>query len=219
MVEVLRNKLQTIIAKYERLNLDTPQYRSLVKMVKDEKWLKERAEIMSKIVNSEKIFDVSKEISAQKNDVRLDEAFAELDTGKNLATTGFYGTFDTVIYQPPEKNKRWPDFIAKNKTGITPVEVKLLTPSDLSETKFFQKFIDKVNNHAMPQLDSFYATQRFEHSYIFIWSYQPIPLHKLEYGDLRNWVDSKVIKPTDYDVTLLCNFYGIGMWDFPLRRS
>jgi len=186
-------------------------------MVEDEIWLKNQVAVMDKVANSEKIFDVSKEINIQKNDVRLDEAFAELDTAKNLATTGFYGKYDRVTYQPPEKDRRWPDIIAENSSGKTPVEVKLLTPEDLSETKFFQKFIDKVNNHALPQLDSYYVAQPFTHGYVFVWSYKPIPLQNLHYYDLKKWVDSRVRKP-EYDVTLLCNFYGIGMWDFPIRQ-
>lgn len=215
MLETLKNKLQIIIDRYERLNLDTESYRALVKMVNDDDWLRNRANIMSKIINSENIFNIAKEINLQKNDIRLDEAFAELDTARNLITSNFFGEYKTVTYQPRLKDKRWPDILAENDQGITPIEVKLLTPSGLSETKFFQKFIDKINKDAMPQLDSYYATDPFTRGYIFVWSYAPVPLQKIEYDKLRIWVDDKVRTP-EYDVILICNFYKIGTWDFPI---
>lgn len=216
MKKILKTKLDIIIARYEKLHLDTSVYRELKKLSGDDTWLTKQAAVLSRIENSEKIFDVSKQINLQKNDVRLDEAFAELDTGRNLATTGFYGSFDKVTYLAQEKNKRWPDFIAENKNGITPIEVKLLTPQYLSEAKFFQKFIDKINNHAVPQLNSFYLQQQFERGFIFVWSYRPVQLQNLDYFDLKKWVESQVPKQK-FTLTLLCNFYQKGMWDFTLE--
>lgn len=213
MKEILRTKINLIIAKYEKLGLDTPVYKDLKRLVADEKWLADTAMIMSKVANSDKIFNISKEVNTQKNDQRVDEAFAEFDTARNIATTRFYGTFDTVTYLPEAKDRRWPDFVAQNADGPTPVEVKLLTPLDLSETKFFQKFVDKVNDHALPQLASYYQQNPFEKGFIFVWSYHPVQLQNLQYNDLEKWLKAQVPKQ-QFDLVVLCNLYGRGMWDF-----
>jgi hypothetical protein len=213
MKEILRRQLELIVAKYEKLGIVTDGYENIKRLSTDDAWLTGTAAVMEKVENSEKILNISKEINTAKNDQRLDEAFAEIDTARNLATTKFYGAFDKVTYQPPEKDKRWPDLVAEKDGVLTPAEVKLLTPQDLGEAKFFQKLIDKVNNHAMPQLADYYKEHPFEQGYIFVWSYHPVQLQNLQYDDLNKWIQSKVPKQ-QFQVVVLCQLYGIGMWDF-----
>lgn len=213
MKEKLRLQINLLIAKYEKLGIVTDMYHILCRLAVDEVWLKRIAELLDKVENSEKILNISKQINAVKNDQRVDEAFAEIDTIDNLSNSRFYGTFDGVVYQPPEKNKRWPDIVAFNGKSHIPVEVKLLTPQDLDENKFFQKLIDKVNNHALPQLLAYYNEHPFERGFIFVRTYKPVPLQNLEYYDLKNWIELKVPKQK-FETVIMFVQYGMGMWDF-----
>jgi hypothetical protein len=214
-MDELRRKIEVIVARYERLELKTPDYQFLKDILNDAAWMSKTANLISKVDNLEKVFNISKEITVAKNDQRLSEAFAELDTADRLVNTKFFGNYDHLTYIPTEKNKRRPDFVAMKGIEITPVEVKLLTPADLDENKFFQKFIDKINNHALPQLESYHKDYPFERSYIFVWTYQPVRLENLEYYDLREWVDKRVERK-NFNVTILFMQYMRGMWDFPL---
>ena len=83
---------------------------------------------------------------------------------------------------------RQPDFLAKSKNFITPVEVKLLSPQNLDERKFFQKLIDKVNNDALKQLQAYYQLKKFQSGIIFIWSHHSIQLPNIQYSDLEKYL-------------------------------
>lgn len=214
-MESLKRQLALIINKYEKLDIDTPDYRFLKGAVSDVSWLTRLVCVIEKVENLEKVFNVSKEINSTKSDQRLSEAFAEFDTADRFVNTKFFGDYEKLTYIPRDKNKRRPDFVAEKMGAFTPIEVKLLSPSDLDESKFFQKFLDKINKHALPQLKSYYDDCKFESSFIFVWTHEPVRLQNLEYYDLRQWLESKVERQ-EFGVTIMFMQYGLGMWDFPL---
>src|SRR3989344_8763213 len=98
--KILIDKLNLIVTKYEKLSLDTTNYQLLLSLIKDDKWLDEAAGLIQKVENLEKIFDVSKEISKEKNDRKIDEMFAEYDVASRLMNVRFFGSFSQAEYIP-----------------------------------------------------------------------------------------------------------------------
>jgi len=216
MKDQLQRQFQLISEKYRSSNLTSlPSYQYVQDVLADEKELDDIAAVLDRVVDGDKIFNISKQINKSRGDQRLFEAFAEFDTAKNLVTTKFYGDFRKITYLPPMKNRRWPDILADE----TPVEVKLLTPQDLVASKFFQKLIDKINKDAAPQLASYHDQHSFDTGMIFIRSHRPVPLADIKYHDLEKWFNDKVL-PQPFDVTIVTIMHGIpGMWDFYIKKD
>lgn len=206
--------IEPILRKYEKLGLtNSPLYSELKNNLKDQTWISEIQEVLTKVKNGKSIFSIGKEITKQKNDQRVLEMFAEFDVAKRLVSTKFFGTFESVEYLLRNGQIRQPDFLAKSKTSVTPVEVKLLSPQDLDERKFFQKLIDKINNHALKQLQSYYRLEKFKSGMIFIWSHRSIQLSNIQYSDLENYF-KKQVPQQDFSVTIVCMLSNYGLWDF-----
>lgn len=210
----LIDKLVLILIKYEKLGLNNSNlYKELKENITDQQWVSKIAQTLNKVQNSERIFNISKEINQNKNDQRVLEMFAEFDVADRLVNTKFFGTFDELEYLPQDGHKRQPDFLAISGTSITPVEVKLLSPQDLNEKKFFQKLIDKVNDHAIEQLKGYYTVHKFKSGMIFIWTHYQIQLHNIEYYALKKYFKEKVLKQ-DFEITIICILSNLGLWDF-----
>lgn len=210
------SQLQLLITRYENLELtSSPTYKNLKAMTNDPKWLAKTAATLTKVDDGERIFSVAKEISKAKNDQRIDEMFAEFETADNMVNTSFYGKYDKLRYLPRDNFNRQPDLLGIRGDQITPVEVKLLSPNDLNESKFFQKVLDKINDHALPQLVAYHENHPFDQSFIFVRSHLPVKLESIQYGDLKKWLESKVERPT-FAVTIITLLYYKGMWDFHL---
>lgn len=219
MTKVFKNQLSLMLRKYENLGLnESATYKFLKEKTNDNTWTLNIGTTLSKIKNAEKMFNISKQINSTKNDQRVDEVFAEFDTADRIVNKKFFGNFDKVEYLSPLKNKRQPDFLTERNTIVTPVEVKLLSPQDLKEDKFFAKLIDKINDHALPQLKSYYSEKPFKNGMIFIWSHQPVELANLQYDDLESWFEKKVVKQ-DFEVTIICILYKLGMWEFYIKKN
>lgn len=206
--------IEPILRKYEKLGLtNSALYSELKNNLKEQTWINEIQEVLNKVKNSKSIFSISKEITKQKNDQRVLEMFAEFDVAKRLVNTKFFGTFENVEYLLRNGQIRQPDFLAKSKISVTPVEVKFLSPQDLDERKFFQKLIDKINNHALKQLQSYYRLEKFESGMIFIWSHRSIQLPNIQYSDLKNYFKKQIPKQ-DFSITVVCILNNFGLWDF-----
>jgi hypothetical protein len=215
MKEQIRRQLEVISRKYEQLSLtELLSYKDIQEILNKDEELAKIATVLEKVKNGEKIFNVSSQINHSRGDQRLSEAFAEYDTIRDLVSTKFYGSFTNFTYLPPERYKRWPDFLVD---GI-PVEVKMLSPQDMVAGKFFQKLIDKVNKDALPQLASFYNDHPFTNSMIFIRTHRPVPLADIDYYDLREWF-SKKVESQPFNVTIICLLYNRGMWDFYINAT
>ena len=216
MENELTIKLNLILRKYEKIGQTNSNiYKELKRKVASKQWIAETAQILNKVQNSERIFNISKEINESKSDQRVLEMFAEFDIAQRLVNTKFFGNFDSVEYLPKHKTERRPDFLPKSGKSISPVEVKLLSPQGLDEKQFFQKFIDKVNDQAIKQLQGYYKTQSFKLGIIFVWSHRPINLHKIKYHDLKKYLEEKIAKQ-NFDVTIVCILSKQGLWDFNL---
>ncbi|MCL4359785.1 hypothetical protein M1555_00825 [Patescibacteria group bacterium] len=208
--------IQPILDKYEKLDLQTsPIYIKLKNNLQNQSWVSSAQAVLNKIKNSNSIFYISKEITRNKNDQRVEEMFAEFDVATRLVNTKFFGNFSEVEYLPKSNYNRSPDFLAKNRSVITPVEVKLLSPQGLDEKKFFQKLIDKVNNQALYQLESYYQIQKFGSGIVFIWSHQPIGLQNITYNNLKTYFEKSVPKQK-FNLTIICILSNLGLWDFYL---
>lgn len=206
--------IKPILRKYEKLGLtNSALYSELKNNLKDQTWVNEIQDIFNKVENSKSIFSISKEITKQKNDQRVLEMFAELDVAKRLVNTNFFGTFESIEYLSRNSRIRQPDFLAKYQDSITPVEVKLLSPQNLDERKFFQKLIDKVNNDALKQLQSYYQLEKFKLGMIFMWSHHSIQLPNIQYNDLKKYIEKQVSKQ-NFCVTIICILSNFGLWDF-----
>lgn len=214
MENELAIKLNLILRKYEKIGqTNSNVYKELKRKAANKQWVAKTAQILNKVQNSEKIFNISKEINESKSDQRVLEMFAEFDMAQRLVNTKFFGNFDSVEYLQKHKTKRMPDFLAKSGKAISPVEVKLLSPQGLDEKKFFQKLIGKVNDQAIKQLQGYYKTQSFELGIIFVWSHRPINLHKIKYRDLKKYLEEKITKQ-NFDVTIVCILSKQGLWDY-----
>ncbi len=216
MKEQLRRQITLILDKYDKLGIQTDLYAQLKQLVNDEHWLSETASLFEGVENLDKTLNISKQITKDKNDQRVNEAFAEIDVARYLATTRFYGDFDKVTYQRAQKDKRWPDIVAEADDNLTPVEVKLLSPQGLNEDKFFQKLVDKLNKHAIPQLIDFHSQRQFDSGYVFVMTYHPIELQNIQYDELKKRIEEDVPKQ-EFEVVIICQLYGRGLWDFHIR--
>lgn len=206
--------IEPILRRYEKLGLtNSALYSELRNNLKNQTWINEIQEVLNKVKNSKSIFSISKEITKQKNDQRVLEMFAEFDVAKRLVNTKFFGTFESIEYLLKNNQTRQPDFLAKSNNSITPVEAKLLSPQDLDERKFFQKLIDKVNNHALKQLQSYYQLEKFKSGMIFVWSHHSINLPNIKYSDLEKYFKKQVSKQ-NFSVTIICILSNFGLWDF-----
>jgi|SRR3989344_1747094 len=208
--------IRPILDKYEKLGLQpTPICIELKNNLQNQSWVDSVQAVLDKVKKARSIFHISTEITKDKNDQRVEEMFAEFDVAKRLANTKFFGDFSEVEYLPSSNDSRSPDFLAKNGSTITPVEVKLLSPHSLDEKKFFQKLIDKINNQALSQLQSYHQAQKFEVGIIFVWSHQPIALQNISYHDLKIYFGRSVQKQK-FNVTIVCILSNLGLWDFYL---
>lgn len=206
--------VEPTLRKYKKLGLtNSALYSELKNNLKDQIWMNEVQEILNKVKNSKSIFSISKEITKQKNDQRVLEMFAEFDVAKQLVNTGFFGTFERVKYLLKNNQMRQPDFSARSKSSVTPIEVKMLSPQNLDERKFFQKLIDKVNNYALKQLQGYYQLEKFESGMIFIWSYCSTQLPNIKYTDLKQYLE-KQISAQNFKIVIICILSKLGLWDF-----
>lgn len=171
--------------------------------------------MLNKVKNGKSIFSISKEITKQKNDQRVLEMFAEFNVAKRLVNTKFFGTFESVEYLLRNGQTRQPDFLAKSQNSITPVEAKLLSPQDLDERKFFQKLINKVNNHALRQLQGYYQLEKFKSGMIFVWWHRSIRLPNIQCSDLEKYFKKQAPKQK-FSVTIICILSRFGWWNFDI---
>ena len=214
MSEQVIQAVEPILRRYKKLGLtNSILYSELKNNLKDQTWINEVQEILNKVKNSKSIFSISKEITRQKNDQRVLEMFAEFDVAKRLVNTEFFGRFEKVEYLLKNSQTRQPDFLARSKNSVTPVEVKLLSPQNLDEKKFFQKLIDKVNNHALKQLQGYYQLEKFDSGMVFIWSHRSIQLPNIKYTDLKQYLE-KQISAQNFKVVIICILSKFGLWDF-----
>ncbi|KKP67080.1 MAG: hypothetical protein UR68_C0014G0009 [Candidatus Roizmanbacteria bacterium GW2011_GWA2_35_19] len=206
--------IKSILQKYIKLGLNNSDlFKQLQKDLQNQIWVDKIQTVLSKVKNSNYIFSISTEINKDKNDQRVREMFAEFDVAQRLLNTKFFGSFTNVEYLIKDKNYRSPDFLVYENASPVPVEVKFLTPQDLNEKKFFQKLIDKINNHALQQLNSFYEEKQFKKGVIFIWSDKPVKLANITYSKLEEYFKEKVSKQK-FEVTIICILSGLGLWDF-----
>jgi len=212
--EEVNQLIEPILRKYEKLGLiNSALYSELKNNLKDQTWINEIQEVLNKVKDGKSIFSISKEITKQKNDQRVLEMFTEFDVAKRLTNTKFFGTFEDVEYLLRNGRMRQPDFLARSKNSITPVEAKLLSPQNLDGRKFFQKLIDKVNNHALKQLQSYYQLEKFQSGMIFVWSHHSIQLPNIQYSDLEKYFKKQAPKQ-NFSVTIICILSSLGLWDF-----
>ncbi len=206
--------IEPILRKYEKLGLtNSALYSELKNNLKDQAWINSIQKVLNKVKNGKSIFSIIKEITEQKSDQRVLEMFAEFDVAKRLVNTKFFGKFESVEYLLRNGQMRQPDFLAKSKNSITPVEVKLLSPQNLDERKFFQKLIDKVNDDALKQLQGYYQLEKFKSGMIFIWSHHSIHLPNIQYSNLKKYF-KKQVPEQNFSVTIVCILSSFGLWDF-----
>lgn len=206
--------VEPILQKYVKLGLmNSDLYIKLQNDSQNQTWINNIQTVLSKVKNSNYIFSISKEINKDKNDQRVREMFAEFDVAQRLVNNKFFGSFNNVEYLIKDRNHRRPDFLAYEDNNPVPVEVKFLTPQDLNEKKFFQKLIDKVNDHALQQLKSFYEEKQFKKGVIFIWSDKPVQLANITYPKLEKYFREKASKQK-FEVTIICILSGLSLWDF-----
>jgi len=212
----LRTSVENIISKLEKLGLTTsPNYIGLKANLDNPQWIADIVAVLDKVPEAHKIFQISGQINATRNDQKIDEAFAEYDTTEKLVNSKFFGNFDELTYLPPNGVTRRPDLVGRLGEVVTPIEVKLLTPQELAPTKFFQKILDKLNKDAIPQLAAYKAEANFETGMVFVWSYQPVTLADLDYYVLKDWFEKKVDRQ-EFTIKVICVLYGKGLWDFSL---
>lgn len=192
-------------------------YSELKNNLADTDWICKINKVLNKINNGRHIFSISKEITKEKNDQRVQEMFAEFDVAQRLIDEKFFGNFNKIEYLSRSNTVRQPDFVAESKTSITPIEIKLLSPTISDERKFFQKIIDKVNKHAIGQLKNYHNITEFKTGMIFLWTHKPIPLHNIPYGDLKKTITNQVQKQR-FNLTIVCMFTGYGLWDFHIPK-
>lgn len=206
--------IEPILQKYIKLGLtNSDLFKHLENDLENQTWIDNIQTVLIKVKNSKYIFSISKEINKNKNDQRVREMFAEFDVAQRLVNVRFFRSFSSVEYLIKDRNHRRPDFLAYENGNPVPVEVKFLTPQDLDKKKFFQKTIDKVNDHALRQLNSFYKEQHFEKGIIFIWSDKPIQLSNITYPKLKKYFKEKVSKQK-FEVIIICILSGLSLWDF-----
>ncbi len=204
-------QIDVLILRLEKINgTDSAAFKWLKSLTTDEAKFSELFNVLSKVINGDKLLNFSKQLNAGNFKVKIDEAMAEYDTARDLVMTSFYGKFAKVEYLVPMKTKRWPDFRADNKA----IEVKLLSPEGLDPDKFMQKMIDKINNDALPQLNSLYDHEPFADAMIFIRSHKRVPLADVDYDALNRRVIASIDKQR-FPVVIVCIMHGImGLWDF-----
>lgn len=223
MTNIFKGQLSLVVQKYESLGLEESlTYKFLKEKVADNTWTLFIGTTLSKVKNAEIIFNISKQINSTKNDQRVDEAFAELDTLIRLITVKFFGSFIGVEYIPTSNQSKTPDFVATTESGQhVPVEVKVLSPQESSRDKFFGKFIDKLN-YAKQQLEAYEALNpSFSNAMVFVWIHRPIDRQAIahnDYLDLENLVTSKITS-TSFDLTVVTIFSDItDLWDFHIKK-
>lgn len=222
MSDHLKAKLQLMLACYEKLGLtDSWLYGRLKAWSEDEQWLKSTAETLSKVKNSEKIFDVIGQITKEEADQRLVTAFAEYDTAIRLTdwAKNFFGEFTDAEYLP-QKNTRQPDFKALSRGNVVPIETKTFKGTDdIKSAKFNAKVIKKLSKEALPQLKSFYKETPFEQGIIFIWTQQHIladAVRHNSYAELRQAILSEIdTSGLAFDTQVIILFANPpDLWDF-----
>jgi len=220
----LKDKMQLMLNRYEKFGLqDAPLYKLLQQWIADDKWLDRVVETITKVRNSEKIFDVVGQMTKDEADNRLMTMFAEYDTAIRLTSWAkdFFGNFTDAEYLP-RSNKRQPDFKVWNNDKVMPVETKTFKGSDdIEAKKFYAKVIKKVRDDALPQLASFYEDTPFERGIIFIWTQQHVKANAVvhnSYLELRTAIQAE-IKTDDlaFDTQIIIMFSNpLDLWDFDL---
>lgn len=227
MKDHLREKIQLMLSRYKKLGLeDSWLYKGLQRDIKNDQWLDGLVGTITKVRNSEKIFDVVGQMTKDEADHRLMTMFAEYDTAIRLTdwAKGFFGTFTDAEYLP-RKNKRQPDFKVWNGNKVMPIETKTFKGlGDVEANKFYSKFIKKVRDDALPQLTSFYEDTPFEKGIIFIWTQQHVVTKDVRahaYIELSALVQ-KEIKTDSYpfDTQVITMFANpLDLWDFDLQGT
>jgi hypothetical protein len=218
MNKVLHNQLNLLKFKYEALGfMDSIVYNETCALLENDKKIASMEEVLSKIENGEKIFNVvgrlSKKLSLNKVDEFVLSAFAEYDTGRWL-TTGFVeGNYESINYIPSSDKLRSPDYSVKLAGKVKPIETKIIFPENLNEYRCVRKILDKINSDAIPQLKSFSNSQKFNQAIVFIWTHSPIPFEKITYQELETIFKTEV-NARDFELLILVTKYNSGLWDF-----
>lgn len=228
MKEHIIAKLEQMLTRYEKLKLvDSFLYKQLQQDLKNEKWLNQLADTLTKVRNADKILDVVGQMTVEQADQRLMAMFAEIDTAMRLTdwAKGFFGTFTDAEYLP-RKNKQQPDFKAWDGERILPVETKTIGRAEVIDAdKFMSKVLKKIKIEALPQLASFYEDTPFEQGIIFIWTRQRVNLELGDrrvdgYWELRQQVEALDNTDNAFDTQVIIMFTNpYDLWDYRLPRG
>lgn len=218
MEKTLITQLTLIKDKYERLGFTNSLiFADITGLLNDGGKIAKITTDLAAIKNGEKIFNVTGKLSAkitqQKNDEIVLSAFAEYDTGRWLVTGFVEGKYDEIVYNPPSNTSKSPDYYVRMGSVIKPVETKIISPEDIDEHKAVRRVIERVNNSAIPQLESFTSQTAFTHAMVFIWTHKPIEFHNIQYSDLKATFQ-KEIKTRAFKLLILMVEYRTGLWDF-----
>lgn len=224
MKEHIQNKIQLMLARYEKLGLqDSPLYMQLKHWVSDEVWLEGVVKTLGEVRNGEKIFDIVGQISRDDADLRITTMFAEYDTARRLTSwaKNFFGNFTEAEYMP-RKNKRQPDFKVWNNNQVMPVETKTINGlTDIEAEKFYMKVVKKVRDDALPQLSSFYEETPFSKGIIFIWTQQHVKADEVRHNSYNEQGDAirKAISAEGlvFDIQIIIMFSNpLDLWDYDI---
>lgn len=227
MRDQIRDKLNQILRRYERLGLATsPIYTELQGFVSSDAWLDQAEETCRQVRSAEKIFNIVSQITAHDNDHRVLTMFAEYDTALRLTNWGrqFFGSFTDAEYLE-RSNQRQPDFKAWIDASVVPVETKMLGEGTgtISGATFVRKFVKKVGNDALPQLSRFHEDCSFEQGIIFVWTRldiaweDPVNSYQLMKRSLEMGVDMSDIP---FGVKIIVMFNNpLGLSDFFLQAG
>ena len=218
MEKTLFTQLTLIKEKYERLGFTSSVvYVDVSSVLRNADKIKELASNISQITNGEKIFNVAGKLSPKlpqaKNDETVLSAFAEYDTGRWLVTGFIEGKYNEIVYNPRSNTMKLPDYYVRWGNIIKPVETKIISPDDIDKNKAVRRIIERINNSAIPQLESFLTQQNFSQAIVFIWTHKPIEFHNIHYSDLKDTFQ-KEIKSRAFGLLILMVEYRLGLWDF-----
>jgi hypothetical protein len=228
MKEHIINKIDLMLKRYEKLGLtDSFLYKQLQNDIKNDAWLVQLADTLTKVKNADKILDVVGQMTKDGSDQRLMAMFAEIDTAMRLTewAKGFFGTFNDAEYLE-RKNKRQPDFKAWNGDQVMPVETKTIGRAEIIDVdKFMAKVLKKITTDALPQLASFYEDTTFEQGIIFIWTQQRLNFEvggrRVDgYWELRQQVEAIENSEVSFDTQIIIMFANpYDLWDYRLLRG
>lgn len=214
--DFIKNRLELILEKYKKLGLiHMPVYKYLEQKVLDQEWIEDLIKALNEVENSEAIFYINQEITKTKNDLRVLEMFSEIDGAKWLMRGVIDGQYDKIFYLKKQQDGKSPDFFAIRNNEKYAVEIKMLSPQNSDENKFISKIIDKINDEAIPQLESFFQGNQFTKGLVLIWTHEPIRLEKINYSQMEIFINSR-IKTRPFPLSIYMTVYSYGIWDFHL---